>query len=132
VIVNIPRRFAPGSYPQRRLIDVVDMTGSEASPIINPERLQTLRHIEDKIVCKACRCLRSTITLVQTLMTINATLVASNPSLGESSHNVLQELQLFEQRLQGHVNAAELLAERVQATLGLVSTNIQEHVVMEH
>jgi hypothetical protein len=66
------------------------------------------------------------------MMTINAALVANNPSLTESSHDVLQELQLFEQRLQGHVNAAELLAERVQATLGLVSTDIQEHVVREH
>jgi hypothetical protein len=71
-------------------------------------------------VCKTCRCLNSTLTLVQTLGVINAALTVSGTSSSEDSHAVQQELQLFEHRLQGHINAAEILAQRVQATLGLV------------
>jgi hypothetical protein len=99
---------------------MVDITRSDSIPIINPERLQTLRHIEDKIVCKASRCICSTSIVVQTLIAINAELAANIPSLINSSRTVHEELQLFQQRLQSHNNAAEILAQRVQATLGLV------------
>lgn len=100
---------------------MADVSGPDAVPAINPERLQTLRHIEDKIVCKACRCLRSTSTIVQTLMSINSALAANILSLAESSYGVHQELQLMDHRLQSHIDAAEILAQRVEATLGLVS-----------
>lgn len=89
--------------------------------MIDPDRLQTLRHIEDKIVCKACRCLRSTIVLVQTLKVVNTNVASNNALLGIESQTVHRELQQFEYRLEGHINAAEILAQRVQATLGLVS-----------
>ena len=106
---------------QRRHIDVVDTTGPEAIPDFSPDRLQTLRHIEDKIVCKAYRCLQSTLSLVQDLTKINNFLVNSNECWAEDSRLIQQELQLFEHRLQGQINAVEILGQRVQATLGLVS-----------
>jgi hypothetical protein len=99
---------------------MADISATDASPAINPERLQTLRHLEDKIVCKACKCLHSTMVLVQTLMAINTALATKMPTLGQSSYGVHQELQLLEHRLQSHINAAGTLAERIQATLGLV------------
>ncbi|OAG25013.1 hypothetical protein CC77DRAFT_297181 [Alternaria alternata] len=105
----------------RRRIDVADISEPDAIPAINPERLQTLRHIEDKIVCKACKCLRSNIVLVKTLMSINTAFATKIPSLGESSYSVHQELQIMEHRLESHINAAETLAQRVQATLGLLT-----------
>lgn len=83
--------------------------------------MQTLRRIEDKIVCKAIRCLRSTSILVQTLISINKGLSTSIPSLVEDSRVVDQELQLFEHQIEGYSNAAEILAQRVQATLGLLT-----------
>ncbi|KAF2676498.1 hypothetical protein K458DRAFT_468506 [Lentithecium fluviatile CBS 122367] len=106
---------------QRRHIDVVDTSAPHATPLIDPDRLQTLRHIEYKIVCKACRCLRSTITIVQTLMTVNSAVANINPHLGQESQSIYMELQQFEQRLECHINAAEILAQRVQATLGLLT-----------
>jgi len=90
-----------------------------------------LRHIEDKIVCKACKCLRSNLVLVQTLMSINTALATSIPSLRESSFGVHRELQIMEHRLESHLNVADTLAQRVQATLGLVgeekSQTIRHH-----
>jgi hypothetical protein len=111
---------------------VADISEPDAIPTINPERLQTLRHIEDKIVCKACKCLRSTIVLVQTLTNINTALATNVPSLGESSYGVHQELQIMEHRLESHINAAETLAQRVQATLGLVRdrTNLPKRTIL--
>ncbi|CAO2649255.1 Nn.00g066400.m01.CDS01 [Neocucurbitaria sp. VM-36] len=105
----------------RRHIDVVDITGPEAIPDFSPDRLQTLRHIEDKIMCKAYRCLQSTATLVKDLIKINKTLADSNQRWVQECHGVQQELQLFEHRLQGQINAVEILGQRVQATLGLLT-----------
>jgi hypothetical protein len=99
----------------------VDINGPDARPVIKPERLQTLRRIEDKIVCKAIRCLRSTSILVETLIDINAGLSKNIPSLVDDSRVVDQELRLFEHQIQCHLNAAEILAQRVQATLGLLT-----------
>jgi hypothetical protein len=106
---------------QRRQIDVVDTAKPSAIPLISPERLQTLRHLEDKIVCKASRCLHSTYALIQALTAINAALSGKDPSLITASQSVQQELQLFEDRIRAHLNAIGILGERVQATLGLVS-----------
>jgi hypothetical protein len=53
-------------------------------------------------------------------MNINTAFAMKIPTLSDSSQSVSQELQLIEQRLQSHINAAEILAQRVQATLGLV------------
>jgi len=105
----------------RRRIDVVEICESDANPAINPERLQTLRLIEDKIVCKACKCLRSNIVLVQTLMSINTTLATNIPLLGETSYGVHRELQIMEHRLESHLDVADTLAQRVKATLGLLT-----------
>lgn len=60
-------------------------------------------------------------TLVHTLITIKKALIVSGDTSVETSHDVHQELQLFEQRLESHINAAEGSAQRVKATLGLVS-----------
>ena len=79
-----------------------------------------LRHIEDKIVCKACKSLRSNLVLVQTLMGINTALATNISSLREPSYGVHRELQIMEHRLESHLNVADTLAQRVQATLGLV------------
>ncbi|KAI4948625.1 hypothetical protein J4E86_007973 [Alternaria arbusti] len=105
----------------RRRIDVVDICESDANPAINPERLQMLRHIEDKIVCKACKCLRSNLVLVQTLTSINTALATNIPPLRELSYGVHRELQIMEHRLESHLNVADTLAQRVQATLGLLT-----------
>jgi hypothetical protein len=111
---------------------VADISEPDAICAINPERLQMLRHIEDKIVCKACKCLRSNIVLVKTLMSINTAFATKIPSLGESSYSVHQELQIMEHRLESHINAAETLAQRVQATLGLVrKTNSQTQAITD-
>ena len=53
-------------------------------------------------------------------MSINTAFATKIPFLGESSYSVHQELQIMEHRLESHINAAETLAQRVQATLGLV------------
>jgi hypothetical protein len=95
---------------------VADTTAARDAPIIQPDRLQDLRHIEDKIVCKTCRCLRSTIVLIHTLRDVNNAI----PNRKGQNASVHRELLQFEQRLEGHINAAEILAQRVQATLGLV------------
>jgi hypothetical protein len=85
------------------------------------KELQKLRNIEDKILCKACRCLKSTSELIQTLQELNDNLPRTNPTFSAASELVRQQLELIVHRLEGHINAAEILAERVQATLGLVS-----------
>ncbi|KAI8933033.1 hypothetical protein NX059_009682 [Plenodomus lindquistii] len=105
----------------RRYIDVADTTQPYADASISPERLQALRQLEDQIVCKTCRCLRSIVALVHTLGDINDALADSGTTSVEGSHVVRQELQLLEHRLQGHINAAEILAQRVRATLGLLT-----------
>lgn len=102
---------------QRRHLDVVEPNAPRAIPVIQPSHLQKLRHLEDKVVCKTCRCLRSTVVLVQTLMIVNTAIANSSPQ----KSSVQKELLQFEHRLEGHINAAEILAQRVQATLGLVS-----------
>lgn len=111
-------------------MDVVDISDWDACNTIDPECLQDLRHIEDKIVCKASRCLRSTDTLVQTLMTINEGLALKIPALEESSYTVRQELKIIKYHLESHIDAAEILAQRVQATLGLVRD--EEFRVLPH
>jgi len=68
------------------------------------------------------RCLRSTIALVETLISINDKL-ALDETLSKQCHEVREQLQLFKERLEGHVNATEILEQRVQATLGLVSNH---------
>jgi hypothetical protein len=83
--------------------------------------LQRLRNLEDKILCKACRCLSSTRETVKTLEKINTSISQINPELAEESLVIFQQLQGIRQRLDAYINTAEILAHRVQATLGLVS-----------
>ena len=85
------------------------------------KELQKLRNIEDKIVCKACRCLRSTKTILDTLQKLNDSLLKQEPEFAAQSAKVAQHLQLFQDRVDAHINSADILALRVQATLGLVS-----------
>jgi hypothetical protein len=121
-IMKPSHEVADAKEVQRRLLEVVDTSAPQTAPMIQPDRLQKLRHLEDKIVCKACRCLRSTIVLVKTLMTVNTAITNSNPQ----KSSVHKELLQLEHRLEGHINAAEILAQRVQATLGLVSCPVDQ------
>ncbi|KAF2837145.1 hypothetical protein M501DRAFT_995677 [Patellaria atrata CBS 101060] len=85
-----------------------------------PEKLQTLRNLEDKISCKALRCLRSTVKLVQTLKELNVGLEGNKDlEFEEKTKQVHQAFRLIIHRLEGHINAAEMLAERIQSTIGL-------------
>lgn len=104
------------SAQQRKYILVIDIKQStfEAS------ELQKLRSIEDKILCRACRCLNSTKKIIDTLEELNDALPQNDPAFLKATASVRQQLQLMIHRLDGHINAAEILAERVQATLGLV------------
>ena len=101
---------------QRKHILVVDTRESR----FDAKKLQSLRHIEDKIVCRACRYLKSTRTLVRTLADLNKSLPTTDVDFAAQSASIAQEFQLFEHRLGGHINAAKLLAQRVTATVGLV------------
>lgn len=91
--------------------------------------MQTLRNIEDKIVCRACRCLNSTQLLLKTIIQLNDSLPKSDPVFAAESASVDRQLQLIDQRLEGHINAAETLALRIQATLGLVSEIELTHMI---
>ena len=84
-----------------------------------------MRNLEDKITCKALRCLRSTLKLAETLLLLNEPLLNGDPTGPKDALQVQKELQLLIHRIEGYVNTAELLAERIQATLGLVCTQIQ-------
>ena len=53
-------------------------------------------------------------------MSINTALATNISSLREPSYGVHRELQIMEHRLESHLNVADTLAQRVQATLGLV------------
>ncbi|KAF2708726.1 hypothetical protein K504DRAFT_534314 [Pleomassaria siparia CBS 279.74] len=101
----------------RKHILVIDTETSN----FQAKELQTLRNIEDKIICRACRCLYSTKVLLKTLVRINDSLPASDPVFASRSASIAQQLQLIDQRLEGHINAAETLALRIQATLGLLT-----------
>lgn len=80
--------------------------------------------MEDKVTCKAYRCLQSTIALVKTLMQINESLATSGRFEWDRCEEVKRELQLLEHKLQGYVNSVEILGQRVGATLGLVSVHL--------
>jgi hypothetical protein len=72
-------------------------------------------------VCKVCRCLRSTKTILETLQKLNGSLPKQEPEFAAQSTEIAQHLQLFQDRVDAHINSADILALRVQATLGLVS-----------
>jgi hypothetical protein len=84
------------------------------------KELQKLRNLEDKILCKACRCLKSTMKIIETLADLNKNLPKTDPAFATKTEAVHQQFQLIRQRLEAHIDTAELLAQRVQATLGLV------------
>jgi hypothetical protein len=58
------------------------------------------------------------------LTAINTDLATQIPSLAASSRTVQQELQSFIYRLENYTNSAGILAQRVEATLGLVRVSI--------
>ncbi|KAF1967974.1 hypothetical protein BU23DRAFT_572792 [Bimuria novae-zelandiae CBS 107.79] len=115
----------------RKYIDIVKAGVGHSTLVVNPERLQTLRHIEDKLVCRPSRCLQSTRVIIHTLLIINSAVSDSVISLAGESFAIRQELQQFEQRLEGHINAVKILATRVQATLGLLTNllDIENQVI---
>ena len=82
--------------------------------------LQKLKNIEDKILCRALRCLKGTQSIVKSLSDINRNLPATDVEFAGVSNGIQQQLQLMSQRLESHIVAAELLGQRVTATLGLV------------
>ncbi|KAF2182449.1 hypothetical protein K469DRAFT_636798 [Zopfia rhizophila CBS 207.26] len=101
----------------RTRILVVDPRESQ----FEPGKLQMLRNIEDKIVCRACRCLKSTRRIVDTLIELNKSLPHEDAAFASKCISVHHQLVLFDHRLEGHINAADTLAQRVQATLGLLT-----------
>lgn len=102
---------------QRKHILVIDTKIS----MFEAKELQRLRNIEDKILCRALRCLKSTRVLVHSLNSINDGLPTNDTAFVVETTSIRQQLQLINHRIDGHINASEILAERVQATLGLVS-----------
>ena len=60
-------------------------------------------------------------SLVNTLLKQSQTLSESESRFSEGSIQIEQQLQLLSYRLEGHINTTDLLAEKVQETLGLVS-----------
>jgi Mg2+ and Co2+ transporter CorA len=101
---------------QRRIL-VIDINVST----FEATELQKLRNTEDKIVCKACRCLSSTMQILETLFALNAALPQREASFTDECASVHRQLQLMQQRIEGHLNSAGILAQRVQATLGLLT-----------
>ena len=79
-----------------------------------------MKNIEDKIACRAYRCLKSTRTTTQTLIDLNSGLARKEDTLISHTPNVHQRLKLLDQMIEGHINSVEILAERISATLGLV------------
>lgn len=67
--------------------------------------------------------------LLKTIIQLNDSLAKSDPTLAAESVSVDQQLQLIDQRLEGHINSAETLALRIQATLGLVSKMELTHMI---
>ena len=67
--------------------------------------------------------------LLKTIIQLNDSLPKSDPAFAAESASVHRQLQLIDQRLEGHINAAETLALRIQATLGLVSKIELAHMI---
>ena len=88
---------------------------------IEAEELQKLRNVQDKIVCKAGYCLRSSRKILETLQKLNDALPRTNTDFAAQSDRIAQHIQVMLDRLDGHINSVDILAERVQATLGMVS-----------
>jgi redox-regulated HSP33 family molecular chaperone len=59
--------------------------------------------------------------LAKTLLDLNQRLPARDEEFSKRSEQINQQLQLYVQKLEAHLDAADLLVQRLQATLGLVS-----------
>ncbi|KAF2809485.1 uncharacterized protein BDZ99DRAFT_531837 [Mytilinidion resinicola] len=101
----------------RKYVLVIDTKRTK----VEAKQLQTLRNIEDKIVCRAIRCLQSTGKTVKTLMEISGSWPKADATFAVESTSVYERLRLIDHRLENYVNSAEILAERTRATLGLLT-----------
>lgn len=89
---------------------------------LRPDMLQTLRNLQDKVMFRTCASLRGSIKIVGLLVELNEKLSAKYGT--ESAELMQQELLAYGNRLGSHLSNAEGLNERIEATIGLVSTTL--------
>ncbi|PSN61811.1 hypothetical protein BS50DRAFT_578295 [Corynespora cassiicola Philippines] len=117
--------IATGAEEIRRDLTTIDIKHDK----IDPGEMQTLRNLEDKVVTKVCRCLISTRRTVAALIELNHGLSVRNDVDQQKIYAVHQQLLLFDDQLEGFLNSAQILEERIKATLGLLDNilELQNH-----
>ncbi|KAL1631021.1 hypothetical protein SLS56_004695 [Neofusicoccum ribis] len=99
----------------RDRVEVVDV---KDGPLM-PDMLQELRHLEDKVVLRTSASIRSTLSNVELLADVNNKLKEKDANFVDQYAKMEQYLSAYLNRFRTHLNNAEILEKRTQATIGL-------------